>query len=340
MMADSSEAKNGEKGLGRYDLFEYLTEKTGIRREETAFGTSAVEGRGNLLVSHEMMLEGIDFSLVYFPLRHLGHKLVVRTLAGIFAAGGTPDALRFAVGMSSRFGKAEAVELVEGIQQAAVKYGTAVRYFDFISSLTGLTLTCTAWGYRNDAPEGYQSPAVNDLICVTGDLGAAFTGLQVLERERRIFQGGSNAQPDLADYEYTIGRQLKPEIPVGLMHEIGERGIKPSAVTVVREGLATELLGLCRVNNLGCRVWYDKIPVDQSTHRNASEMSLEPVVAAMNGGDDYEFLMLVPISQVKMVNEITGLRLIGYITDGSEGCSLVTPDDTLVELRSQGWQLP
>ena len=157
------------------------------------------------------MLEGIDFSLIYFPLRHLGYKLVVRTVAGIFASGGKPAGLRFSVGMSSRFGKAEAEELIEGIKPAAEKYGAAIRHFDFISSMTGLTLSCTAWGYREEPGEVLPAPAVNDLICVTGDLGAAFTGLQVLERERRIFQGGSGAQPDLADYEYTIGRQLKTD---------------------------------------------------------------------------------------------------------------------------------
>ncbi|MFO7574417.1 MAG: AIR synthase related protein [Bacteroidales bacterium] len=339
-MAKKSDEKNEEKGLGRYDLFEHITQKTGLKREETAFGTSTVSEGEKLLVSHEIMLEGIDFSLVYFPLRHLGYKLVVRTLAGIFASGGRPAGLRFSVGMSSRFGKAEAEDLIEGIKPAAKKYGVEIRHFDFISSLTGLTLSCTAWGYRKESGEVKPSPAVNDLICVTGDLGAAFTGLQVLERERRIFQGGAGAQPDLSDYEYTIGRQLKPELRVDLISELDSKGIKPSVMTVVREGLATELIGLCRENNLGCRLYYDKIPIDQATHRNASEMNYDPVTAAMNGGDDYEFLMLIPIDQVKSVNEMAGLVMIGYLTDPSEGSTLVTPDDSLVELRAQGWKLP
>jgi thiamine-monophosphate kinase len=338
-MTKESEADKEEKGLSRYELFEYITRKTGLKREETAFGTSTVQGDDKLLVSHEIMLEGIDFSLVYFPLRHLGYKLVIRSLAGIFASGGRPEGLRFSVGMSSRFGKAEAEELIGGIKLASDKYEAKIRHFDFISSLTGLTLSCSAWGNRVESFEDRPAPAVNDLICVTGDLGAAFTGLQVLERERRIFQGGTGAQPDLSEYEYTIGRQLKPELKTDLINDLYGRGISPSAMTVVREGLASELIGLCRENNLGCRIYYEKIPVDQATHKNASEMNFDPVTAAMNGGDDYEFLMLIPISQVKSVNEMDGLRMIGYLTDPSEGTSLVTPDDSLVKLRAQGWEL-
>ncbi len=339
-MTKDNEKEQEERGLGRYDLFEHITRKTGLKREETAFGTSTVQGGEDMLISHEIMLEGIDFSLVYFPLKHLGYKLVIRTIAGIFASGGKPEGLRFAVGMSSRFGKAETEDLIEGIMMATERYGAVIRHFDFITSLTGLTLSCTAWGHREDNGAERPVPAVNDLICVTGDLGAAFTGLQVLERERRIFSDGAGEQPDLSDYEYTIGRQLKPELRSDLIHDLSAKGVTPSAVTVVREGLATELMGLCREKGLGCRLYYDKIPIDQATHRNASEMNYDPVVAAMNGGDDFEFLMLIPVSQVKSVSDTKGLTMIGYLTDSSEGCLLVTPDDAIVELRAQGWRLP
>lgn len=324
-------------GLGRYELIERLSEKSGIRRGGTAFGSNTIAGSNGLLISHDIMVEGTDFSLVYFPLKHLGYKLVVRTLAGIYASAGKPSDLIFTLAMSSRFGEAQASEIIDGIGMASGKYGVQIRYFDLISSVTGLTLACTAWGYSDTSAPAAAPPAVNDLVCVTGDLGAAFTGLRILERERRIFESGAIAQPDLSEYEYTIGRQLKPELKIKVLDEMRHRGIIPSATTVVREGLASEAIGLCRERGKGCRLYYDKIPVDSATERNASEINTDPVVAALNGGDDYEFLFFIPISQVEAVNGINDLRMVGYLTEPSEGCRLVTPDGSLVDLSAQGW---
>ncbi|MBE0676419.1 MAG: thiamine-phosphate kinase, partial [Bacteroidales bacterium] len=175
-------------------------------------------------------------------------------------------------------------------------------------------------------------------ICVTGDLGSAFTGLQVLERERRLFEGGAGVQPELSEYEYIIGRQLKPDLRTDLLRKIRDEGVETSAMTIVREGLASELLGLCSENKMGCRIYYDKLPVDQETHRCAAEMNSDPVVAALNGGDDFEFLFFAPIGMVKAISKIKDIRMIGYLTDPAEGYYLVTPEDEMVELRAQGWQ--
>lgn len=336
----SGEEKNRDElsGAGRYDLIEHFTGKGGSARSETAFGTSAVEGKDNLLVSQNLMLEGIDFSLVYFPLKHLGYKLVVRSLAGVFASGGTTTSLSVTIAMSSRFGTKQAEEIFEGITLAAKKYKVEIRYFDFVSSLTGLTLTCTAWGYKESDDIVRTQPSVNDLICVTGDLGAAYIGLQILERERRIFESGASVQPDLSEFEYVISRQLKPELRKEILSELKRSGVVPALTTVVRDGLASEIIGVCKSINMGCRLYYDKIPVDSDTYRSAEEMGIDAVIAALNGGEDYEFLFIAPVTMVESISKQKDVRMIGYLTDSSEGNMLVTPDNEVVELRAQGWK--
>jgi thiamine-monophosphate kinase len=335
-MSDNNDENSN--GIGRYDFIDLLSQTTGLKRQSTAFGTNTVSSSKGLLLSHELMLEGTDFNLVYFPLRHLGYKLVIRTIAGIYASGGIPEALTVTAGMSTRFGKSQAGELLDGVKLAADKYKVGVKFFDLLPSVTGLTLSCSAWGNAVERAVADLKPSVKDLICVTGDLGSAYTGLQVLERERRIFEGSAGAQPELSEYEYIISRQLRPDLKIGLLEMIRNKGIETSAMTVVREGLATELLGLCHENKKGCRVYYDKLPVDQETHRCATEMNSDPVVAALNGGDDFEFLFFAPIGMVKAINNIKDIRMIGYLTDESEGCYLVTPEDEVVELRAQGWK--
>jgi thiamine-monophosphate kinase len=335
----SSTEKNWEEptAAGRYNLIEQISAKTGIAREETSFGTATVEVGTGLLVSQNLMLEGIDFNLMYFPMKHLGYKLVVRTIAGIYASGGTPSALSVNVALSSRFGPEQTEELFGGITLAAKKYNTKIRYFDLTSSLTGMTLACTAWGSREGDAPAARKPSATDLICVTGDLGAAYIGLQILERERRIFESGADVQPDLSDFQYVISRQLKPELRTEVLAELAKAGIAPSVSTVIREGLASELLGVCKNTSMGCRLFYEKIPVDSDTYRNAEEIGIDPVVAALNGGEEYEFLFIAPVAMAGSINKVNGLTMIGYLTDASEGCLLVTPGDEVVELRAQGW---
>ena len=336
-MSSSEKSREETAGAARYDLIEHISAKTGIVREETSFGTATVEDGRGLLVSQNLMLEGIDFNLMYFPLKHLGYKLVVRTIAGIYASGGTPSALSVTVALSSRFGVEQTEELFGGITLAAKKYNTKIRFFDLTSSLTGMTLACTAWGTRESETQPARKPSATDLICVTGDLGAAYIGLQILERERRIFEGGAGAQPDLSDFQYVISRQLKPELRIEVLAEIVKAGIAPSVSTVIREGLASELLGVCKGTGMGCRLFYEKIPVDTDTHRNSEEIGIDPIVAALNGGEEYEFLFIAPVSMAGSINKVKGLTMIGYLTDPSEGCLLITPGDEVVELRAQGW---
>ncbi|MBM3419845.1 MAG: thiamine-phosphate kinase [Bacteroidetes bacterium] len=333
----SEEKMKQEAGISRHDLLGHIESKAGLIRGETSFGSATTDIGAAQLVSQELMLEGIDFNLVYFPLKHLGYKLVIRAISGIYASGGKPEGMAFTAGMSSRFGRAEALEITLGIKAAAEKYSLRVKYFDMKTSVTGLTLAATAWGYRLPLAGEPAGPAVNDIICVTGDLGAAYTGLMVLERERRIFETGPGMQPELTGFEYTIGRQLKPELRTDILDGMRNASLVPSASTVIREGLASAVMGICRDNNMGCRLYYDKIPVDHETHRNAAELNSDPVVAALHGGDDYEFLMILPISKVREVNMLAGIQMVGYLTDRSEGCYLVTPDQSVAELKAQGW---
>lgn len=336
-MTSKEESKEPMAGMGRYDLIDHISEKLGTRRSETAFSTATVAGDNGLLVSQNVMLEGIDFNLVYFPLKHLGYKCVTRAVAGIYASGGTPASLSVTVAMSARFGVAQAEELFEGIATGAKRYGAEIRYFDFVSSVTGMTISCTAWGSRDNSVKYAAAPEVNDIICVTGDVGAAYLGLQVLERERRIFESGAAVQPDLSDFRYVIGRQLRPDLKTDRLKELYKEGLTPSVMTLIREGLASELLGLCKGKEVGCKLYYDRIPVDSDTSRNAEEMNIDPVVAALNGGEDYEFLFFAPLVQADIMSRQDGISMIGYITDSSEGCNLVTPDEHMVELSAQGW---
>lgn len=336
-MGSENNEKEKPAGIGRYDLIEYISVNSGLNRHETSFGSGTIETSGFHLLSHEMMLEGTDFNLVYFPLKHLGYKLVIRTISGIYASGGRPDGLSFSIGMSSRFGRDEAMEITLGVRAAAEKYGAVVKFFDIFPSFTGLTLSATAWGNRLPSGGVQVPPAVNDLICVTGDLGAAYTGLQVLERERMVFEKTRNVQPELTGFEYTIGRQLRPDLRTGVLDSLSKAEVTPSSVTVIREGLAASVIGMCRTQGTGCRIFYDKIPVDRETHNNASSLNSDPVIAALHGGDDFEFLIVVPIAMVKKINTIAGITMVGYLTDRSEGCYLVTPDESAVDLKAQGW---
>jgi len=337
-MSMSEKEKDDLSGIGRYDLIEHISARSGIVRSETSFGSATVEGTNNLLISQNLMLEGIDFSLVYFPLKHLGYKLVIRTLAGIYASGGIPEAISVTIGMSSRFGADQANDLFEGIAIAAKKYGAEIKYYDFVSTLTGMTLACTAWGQKEVSLPPAGNPSVNDLICVTGDLGAAYMGLQVLERERRIFESGATVQPDLSNFQYVISRQLKPDLKIAAFSALRKTIGTSMVATVIREGLASELLGMCKKFGLGCKLFYEKIPVDNETYSSSEEMSIDPVVAALNGGEDYEFLILAPVTMANAISELKDIRMVGFLTDPSEGCLLVTPGDEVVELRAQGWK--
>jgi thiamine-monophosphate kinase len=230
-------------------------------------------------------------------------------------------------------------ELYEGIYLACKKYGVDLAGGDTTSSLTGLTISVTAIGnVEKDRVVRRDTAKPNDLICVTGNFGASYMGLQVLERERKLFDKDKTFKPDLTGYEYIIERQLKPEFPSDLKGELRKAGIMPSSMIDVSEGLASDLLHICKLSGTGCRVFYNKIPIDNETYKAAEEFKLDPVIPALNGGEDYELLFTVPLENTDKIKSITSVRLIGHMTSSDQGYLLVSEDGAEIELKAQGWE--
>ena len=329
--------------LGRYGLIRRLTERAGVLNESTKSiigDDSAVIESGNklTLVTSDLLLEGIHFNLVYTPLKHLGYKVVVRGISDIYAMNGTPGQVLLSVGISSRFTLSHVEELYDGIYLACRKYGVDLAGGDTTSSLTGLTIGITAVGkVAADKITRREGARPNELICVTGDLGAAYMGLQLLERERKLFEDNRNPSPDLAGHEYIIEKQLKPELPLKTLNDINVTGILPTSMIDITDSLASDLLQLCKWSGTGCRLFGDKIPVDRETASMAEEMGIDPLTAALNGGEDYEFLFTTPLESYETVSVIKGIRIIGHMAQPEYGCYMVLDDGSEVEITSRGW---
>ncbi len=330
--------------LGKFGLIDHLKSKIKLYNKSTIKGAGddccAIDSGDYLtLVSADLLLEGIHFNLVYTPLKHLGYKSVIRGISDIYAMNGTPGQILISLGISSRFSVEQIDELYEGMRLACEKYGTDLAGGDTTSSLTGLTIGVTAVGTAGkDGITGRDGARPNDLVCVTGDLGASYMGLQVLERERKLFGKDSDFQPDLSGYEYIIQRQLKPEIPVKVINRIKDEGIIINSMIDISDGLASDLMHICRSSGTGCRIFYDKIPVDTETFRAAEEFRIDPVVAALNGGEDYEFLFTIPVEYYERLKNLDSVRIIGHLTVPEKGYVLVSNEGTEVELKAQGWE--
>ncbi|MBP5560363.1 MAG: thiamine-phosphate kinase, partial [Muribaculaceae bacterium] len=298
------------------------------------------EGDIKTLVTTDLLLEGIHFDLRYVPLKHLGYKAVVVNLSDIYAMNGTPRQVTVSLGISKRFTVEHIAELYEGVRIACEHYGVDLVGGDTSASVTGLLISVTAIG---EAPQNrivYRSGAKDtDLICVSGDLGAAYMGLQLLERERQVSaeQQDADFEPDFAGKEYLIERQLKPEARRDVIEEIAKLGITPTAMMDISDGLSSELLHIAKQSNVGCRVYEDRIPIDYQTALMAEELNMNLVTAAMNGGEDYELLFTVPLAQHELVSQMKTARLIGRITKPELGSCLVTRDDNEIPIRAQGW---
>jgi thiamine-monophosphate kinase len=342
---DRSENKNTSiNELGKFRLIEHLTGKNKAVNQSTvsAIGDDAAiidSGRLMTLVSTDLLLEGIHFNLIYSPLKHLGYKAVIRAISDIYAMNGDPEQLLVSLGISSRFSVEQVEEIYEGIYLACEKYDVDLAGGDTTSSLTGLTIGVTAVGKAGKDKIVKRSGArPNDLICVTGDFGAAFMGLQLLERERKLFVKEKVSQPDLSGYEYIIGRQLKPEIPVGAIKALRAEGIMPSSMIDVTDGLASDLLHICRLSGTGCRIYYSKVPIDYETSKLAEEFNIDPMTPALNGGEDYEILFTVPLDLHERIKLIKSVTVIGHMTAAGTSCSVVGDDGSEVAITSPGWK--
>lgn len=290
-----------------------------------------------MLVSTDLLLEGVQFDLTYCPLQHLGYKTVVAGISDILAMNGTPRQLTLGVGVSSRFSVEMIEQLYEGVRFACKEYEVDLVGGDTSASINGLTLAVTAIGevakdkivYRNGAQ-------VNDLICVTGALGGAYMGLHLLEREKRALAGHPNPHPKFEGYEYILGRQLRPSARLDIIQELAKSDLVPTSMIDITDGLASEILHLCKDSNKGARVYLNRLPIAQETNRMAEELHADPVVAALNGGDDFELLFTVPLAKQEEIFAL-GIDVIGHITAPDTGVALVTPDDQLIPVQAPGW---
>lgn len=329
--------------LGKFGLIERMTKKARRANKTTILGigddaTVINPGKNLTLVSTDLLLEGIHFNLIYTPLKHLGYKAVIRGISDIYAMNGTPDQILIALGISSKFLVEQIDEIYEGIYMACNKYNVDLAGGDITSSLTGLTIGVTAIGtVEKDKLVKRSGAKPIDLICVTGDFGASYMGLQLLERERKLFIKEKVKEPDLAGYEYIIERQLKPEIPVAVLTELQKAGIKPTSMIDVSDGLASDLLHICKLSGTGCRIFYSKIPVDHETALMAEEFKIDPIIPALNGGEDYELLFTVPPVLFETVQKISSVKVIGHITARGSGNFIIGDDGSEVELKARGW---
>lgn len=300
---------------------------------------AAVIDRGDdyQLMAVATMLEGIDFDLQYTPLEHLGYRAVVAAVSNIYAMNGHPRYLSLALGVSARFSVEEIEALYSGIGRGCEDYSVRLVGGDTSPSMTGLTLALSCLGDVSKERITRRSGAgVTDLVCVSGNLGAAYMGLQLLEREKRAV-GQSGVEPLLKGHEYILGRQLKPAARVDIVDQLAEYDVLPTAMIDITRSTACSALHLCRASGVGMRIYLDRLPIASETFAMAEQMSIDPVVAALNGGDDYELMFTVPLSMHKSVLSMPGVDVIGHIVESSKGAALTTPDGSEIELTSPGF---
>ncbi|MDR2802419.1 MAG: thiamine-phosphate kinase [Prevotellaceae bacterium] len=341
----NSSEKTAITTLGEFRLIERLAETIELKQPSTVKGIgddAAVIRYKNAetVVSAELFLEGIHFDLTYTPLKHLGYKLVTAGVSNIYAMNATPRQIMLSIGLSKRFFVEDVEELYAGVKIACERYGLDLAGGDTTASLTGLALHITAIGEAQKEKIVYRSGGKKtDLLCLTGDLGAAYMGLQLLEREKRLFDGNPQQQPQLEGYDYILQRHLKPEARKDIIAALAQHHIVPTSMIDVSDGLASEALHLCKQSNCGVRIYLERLPIASETFRFADEIHIDAVTAALHGGDDYELLFTVPVAlHDTLRKELPNIDVIGHLCDASEGAYLLTPDNQAIELTAQGWK--
>ena len=330
--------------IGEFGLIRRLTEKFPLRNASSLRGVgddAAVIDNGGrkTLVTTDILLEGIHFNLEYVPLKHLGYKAAVVNFSDIYAMNGKPEQIVVSLGVSARFSVEMLDELYEGIRLACDNYGVDLVGGDTSSSLTGLTISVTCIGSADEQDIVYRDGAKDgNLICVSGNLGAAYLGLQLLERERIVLKDNAQSEPNFAGYEYLLQRQLKPEARRDIIDELREAGIRPTAMMDVSDGLSSEVMHICTQSGVGCRIYEDKLPIDYQAAVLAEEMNLNIVTCALNGGEDYELLFTCPISDYEKLLPLDKIFIIGHVTDKGDGMNLVSREGQLMTLQAQGWK--
>jgi thiamine-monophosphate kinase len=329
--------------FGEFGLIKKLTEKIELKdaSSKTGVGDDAAvlnyEDK-DVLVTTDLLLEGIHFDLTYTPLRHLGYKAAIVNFSDICAMNGIPKQLLVSIGISRKFSVEHLEEFYDGLKAACNSYGVDLVGGDTSASLTGLMISITCVGAVEKGKAVHRSGAQeNDLICVSGDLGSAYMGLQLLEREKKVFSDEPDVQPDFAGKEYILQRQLRPEARKDVVELLAENGIQPTSMIDISDGLSSELMHICEKSDCGCRVYEEKIPIDYQTAALAEELNMNLSTAALNGGEDYELLFTVPLALHDRVSSLKGIKIIGHICSKELGSRLITRDGTEFELIAQGW---
>jgi thiamine-monophosphate kinase len=346
--------------LGEFGLIERLAKEISVKNSTTVKGIgddcavlAPTEGM-QTVVTTDLLMEGIHFDLTYVPLRHLGYKAVMVNLSDVFAMNAEPRQVTVSLALSSKFKVEDVEELYAGMRLACEKWGVDIVGGDTTASLTGLAISITALGEARAEDIVMRSGAkTTDLICVSGNLGAAYMGLQLLEREKLIYdeqvaearKSGSkeqmellkDAQPDFSGKEYILERQLKPEARGDVVATLRKAGIRPTSMMDISDGLSSELMHICKQSQTGCRIYEERLPLDYQTAAMAEELNLNVSTCALNGGEDYELLFTVPLAQNDTVSALEDIRVIGYITEPDKGCALITRDGGEHTLKAQGW---
>jgi thiamine-monophosphate kinase len=338
-----SENRTEIQELGEFGLIDRVSRQFPLANSTSLKGIgddAAVLDAGDqkILISTDMLVEGIHFDLSYMPVQHLGYKAVAVNVSDIAAMNGKAEQITVSLALSNRFSLDAVDALYKGIKAACENYKVDLVGGDTTSSVSGLIISITVIGRAPKEKIAYRNGAKpNDIICVTGDLGAAFIGLQVLEREKQVFLADPNMQPDIEKYEYMVGRQLRPEARTDIVFDLEEAGVIPTSMIDVSDGLASELLHISRNSGTGVRIYEDKIPIDQTAFETAVEFKLDPIVCALNGGEDYELLFTIRKEDQDKIAKHPDIHMIGYIHERQTENVMISKQGTVVPLRAQGW---
>ncbi|HEY6162915.1 MAG TPA: thiamine-phosphate kinase [Bacteroidia bacterium] len=342
-MLENKNNRTELSAVGEFGLIKHISEAVKIHNESTIKGigddAAVIEYKDRVtVVSTDMLVEGIHFDLAYVPLKHLGYKCITVNLSDIYAMNAEPKQVTVAISISNRFSLEAVEELYSGMLLACERYGVDLVGGDTTSALAGCVISVTAIGlgvkeeivYRNGAKE-------KDLLCVSGDLGGAYIGLQLLEREKRIFSENPNIQPDLGGNDYVLERQLKPEARKDIPVLLKALGVKPTSMIDISDGLASEILHLCEQSGVGCNLFEDKIPLDPMTYTRARDFNLDPTLCALSGGEDYELLFTIPLADFDKIKGNPDITVIGHMTEKSSGANMVSKSGTVHPITAQGW---
>ncbi len=342
-MSDKKQKLKEISELGEFGLIDHITKDIKLHHKNTLKGVgddAAVINHGDIcsVVTTDLLVEGIHFNLIYTPLKHLGYKAVVVNLSDVYAMNATPKQITVSIAISRKFAVEHIEQLYEGVKLACENYNVDLVGGDTSSSLTGLAISVTAIGEAKKDDITYRNTAKkNDIVCVTGNLGSAYMGLQLLEREKEIFKTNPDFNPSLEGYDYILERQLKPEARKEVIELLQEINVKPTSMIDISDGLSSEILHICNKSDVGCKIFQDKIPIDLNTEKMAEEFKIEPLIAALNGGEDYELLFTIDVKDLEKIKDQPSIHAIGHIADKEHGAIMITNGGQSIQLQAQGW---